>query len=165
MAASTAVLLTPPYGCDGCLQKSQSITELERRISDLYWIRDEEKLLDPVITLGAGPPVNLAELDSTIPAMDAALPDPASVAPASVSQLAPGPGGAPASTGLAASALPSHLQADDHWSLLGAKPKHGTEHIVSSHGMNRGSWHLARRHVRPARNPSVNSSCPTGMTS
>lgn len=123
MAASTAVLLTPPHGCDGCLQKSQAIAELERRISDLYWIRNEEKLLDSVITLGAGTPVNIAALDSTIPATDAALLALVSVAPASVSQLASGLGGTPASTGLTASAPPSHLQSDDHWLFLGAKPK------------------------------------------
>ena len=69
-----------------------SIAELECCISDLYWIWDEEKLLEPVIALSAGPPVNLAELDSTIPAMDAALPVLANVGPTSVSQLAPGPG-------------------------------------------------------------------------
>ena len=84
MAASTLVALTP-HQCDGCLQKSQSIADLERRISDLYWIRNEEKLLDSVITLGADPPVNSAELDSTIPAVDAAPPAPVRVAPASSS--------------------------------------------------------------------------------
>ena len=31
MAASTVVLLTPPHGCDGRLQKSQPIAELEHR--------------------------------------------------------------------------------------------------------------------------------------
>ncbi|KAL7408522.1 hypothetical protein ABVT39_024831 [Epinephelus coioides] len=123
MAASTVVLLTPLHGCDGCLQKSQAIAELERHISDLYWIRNEEKLLDSVITLGAGPPVNIAELDSTIPATDNALLALASVAPASVSQLASSFVDTPASTGLAASAPLSHLQRDDHWLFLGAKPK------------------------------------------
>ncbi len=99
MAASTTVLLTPSHGWDGCLQKSQSIVELEHRISDLYWIRNEEKLLDSVITIGAGPPVNSAELDSTVLASEAALPAPTSVAPAFVSQPVPGSWGAPASVG------------------------------------------------------------------
>ena len=108
MAAPAAALLTHPHGCDGCLQKSQSIAELERRISDLYWIRNEEKQIDSIITLGAGLPVNSAELDTTIPAPDATPPVLASGAPASVSQLATGSGVAPPATaGPAASVLPS----------------------------------------------------------
>ncbi len=46
---------------------SQKITELEHRISDLHWIKKEEIFLDSMVALGAGPPVNSAELDSTIP--------------------------------------------------------------------------------------------------
>ncbi len=46
---------------------SQKIAELECQISDLHWIRKEEIPLDYVVALGAGPPVNSAELDSTIP--------------------------------------------------------------------------------------------------
>lgn len=123
MTASTSTPPTPPHRCDGCLQKSQSIAELERRISDLYWIRDEEKLLDSVITLGAGPPVDAAKLDSTIPATDAAPPVPGKAATAFASQLVAGPGGAIAPAGQVASVPQSHLQPDDHWFLLGAKPK------------------------------------------
>ena len=70
MAASLAAPLTSPHGCDGCLQKFQSIADLERRISDLYWIQNEEKLLDSVVKLGAGLPANSAELDLTISATD-----------------------------------------------------------------------------------------------
>ncbi|CAJ1057640.1 hypothetical protein D4764_0229340 [Xyrichtys novacula] len=123
MTASTAAPSTPPYRCDGCLQKSQSIVELRRRISNLYWIRDEEKLLDSVTTLGAGPPVNASELDSTILLTDAAQPATVRPADASVFQPAPGPGGASAAAGLAVAVLPSHPQPVDHWHSLGAKPK------------------------------------------
>ncbi|CAJ1066800.1 hypothetical protein Bbelb_242320 [Xyrichtys novacula] len=88
-----------------------------------YWIRDEEKLLDSVTTLGAGPPFNASELDSTIPLTDAAPPVPVRPADASVSQPAPGPGGASAAAGLAVVVPPSHPQPDDHWHSLGDKPK------------------------------------------
>ncbi|CAJ1061364.1 uncharacterized protein LOC121645396 isoform X2 [Xyrichtys novacula] len=114
MAATTTFPLTSPHRCDGCLEKSQSIAQLERRISDLHWIWNEEKLLDSVVTLGAGPPVN-SELNSTIPVWDANSPA------ASVCQPSPGPGDTLASTGPAASG-PPHLQRDDRWLLLGAKP-------------------------------------------
>ncbi|CAJ1064735.1 hypothetical protein NQZ68_016782 [Xyrichtys novacula] len=115
MAATTMSPLTSPHRCDGCLEKSRSIAQLERRISDLHWIRNEEKLLDSVITFGAGPPVK-SELDSTIPVWDAGSPA------ASVCQPSPGPGDTPASIGPAAWG-PPHLQPDDRWLLLGAKPK------------------------------------------
>ncbi|KAL7395220.1 hypothetical protein ABVT39_012420 [Epinephelus coioides] len=92
-------------------------------MSDLCWIRNEEKLLDSIVKLGAGSPANSAELDLTIPATDVDPSAWASAAPASVSQLVPGPRRAPASSGLAASAPSPHLQPEDCWLLLGAKPK------------------------------------------
>lgn len=80
MAADIGAQLTLSDKCDGCLQKSLSIADVEGRISELYWIRDEEKRLDSVITLGAVPPVSSAELGLTIPAMDAVLPAAATAA-------------------------------------------------------------------------------------
>ncbi|CAJ1066501.1 hypothetical protein F7725_013457%2C partial [Xyrichtys novacula] len=53
MAATITFPLTSPPRCDGCLEKSRSIAQLEHCIADLHWIRNEEKLLDSVITLGA----------------------------------------------------------------------------------------------------------------
>ncbi|KAL7405842.1 hypothetical protein ABVT39_008404 [Epinephelus coioides] len=58
--------LTSPHNCDSCLHKSQKIAELEQHIYNLYWIRDEEALLDSVIAIGAGPPGNPVDLDSTV---------------------------------------------------------------------------------------------------
>lgn len=40
---------------------------MESRISNLYWIRDEEALFDPMVSIGAGPPGNPTDLDSTLP--------------------------------------------------------------------------------------------------
>lgn len=42
-------MLTSPHDCDSCIHKYQKIAELEQRISNLYWIRDEEMRLDPVV--------------------------------------------------------------------------------------------------------------------
>ena len=38
-------LLTSPSGCDSCLHLSWTVAELEGRISNLYKLRDEEKLI------------------------------------------------------------------------------------------------------------------------
>lgn len=126
MATSVATPLTSPHGCVGCLQKSQSIADLERRISNLYWIRNEEQLLDSVVTLGqvgAGPSVNSAESDTTIPLTDVGPPASVCAASTSGSQRVSVPGGAPASSVLAAPAPSPHLQPEDRWLLQGAKPK------------------------------------------
>lgn len=99
--------LTSPHRCEGCLRKSQSIAELERRISNLYWIRNEEMLLDSVVTLGAGPPASSGELESTFPVIGAAPTALVSAAPASVSL--PPPKDTPAPTRLPTSVLPLRL--------------------------------------------------------
>ncbi|CAJ1066336.1 hypothetical protein NQZ68_027452 [Xyrichtys novacula] len=107
--------LTSSHECNSCLKKSKTIAELERRISSLHWIRNEESLLDSMLTLGAGLPVNPAELDSTIPAAAApqAPPAPASAAAAS---------GSPPSTA-EAPAEPAHPQPGEPWLTQGARPK------------------------------------------
>ncbi|KAK1893182.1 Ice nucleation protein [Dissostichus eleginoides] len=52
-------------GCNGCLRLSQKISELEGRISVLHHIRDDEEMLDSLITMGpAG--TTTASLDSLI---------------------------------------------------------------------------------------------------
>ncbi|CAJ1078495.1 hypothetical protein D4764_12G0010930 [Xyrichtys novacula] len=106
--------LTSSHECNSCLKKSKTIAELERRISSLHWIRNEESLLDSMLTLGAGLPVNPAELDSTIPA--AAAPQ-APPAPASAAAS-----GSPPSTA-EAPAEPAHPQPGDPWLTQGARPK------------------------------------------
>lgn len=60
--------LNSTQGCDSCLQKTQKIAELECRVSDLYWFRNEEVLLDSLVTVGAGPPP-LAWLSWTPPSL------------------------------------------------------------------------------------------------
>ncbi|KAL7378822.1 hypothetical protein ABVT39_019336 [Epinephelus coioides] len=92
--------LTTPHDCDSCLHKSQKIMELEWCISNLYWIRNEESLLDFVVAIG--PPGNPADLDSTLLEHDAAT--------TAISRLA-------------SSAPAPHLPAEDSWLLLGARPK------------------------------------------
>ncbi|KAL7829130.1 hypothetical protein AOLI_G00300150 [Acnodon oligacanthus] len=42
--------LSSPAGCDGCARLSQKIIELEGRISVLYQIKDDEDLLDSLLT-------------------------------------------------------------------------------------------------------------------
>ncbi|KAL7395169.1 hypothetical protein ABVT39_011360 [Epinephelus coioides] len=86
--------LTSPHHCDSCIHKTQKIAELEQRISNLYWIRDEEARLDSVVAPGLGPPGNPADLDLTIPefgpgSMDTADPNPTGLAPAERSASAP----------------------------------------------------------------------------
>ena len=49
--------LTSPSRCDRCLQLSQTIAGLERCISNLYQIRDEEILLDSLVMVGPTPTV------------------------------------------------------------------------------------------------------------
>ncbi|KAL7374008.1 hypothetical protein ABVT39_019561 [Epinephelus coioides] len=76
--------LTSPRDCASCLNKSQKIAELEQRISNLYWIRDEEARLDSVVSTGTHGSGNSTDLDSTVPVFDAGSPvaNPASLAPA-----------------------------------------------------------------------------------
>ncbi|CAJ1066316.1 hypothetical protein D5F01_LYC11111 [Xyrichtys novacula] len=107
--------LTSSHKCNSCLQKSKAIAELERRISSLHWIRNEELLLDSVLMLGADLPVNPAELDSTIPAAAAPQAPPAPAAAAAASGSRPSPAEAPAE-----SARP---QPRDPWLSQGARPK------------------------------------------
>ncbi|CAJ1050778.1 hypothetical protein D4764_12G0010930 [Xyrichtys novacula] len=88
--------LTSSRACNSCLQKSKEIAGLERRISSLHWIRGEELLLDSMLTLGAGLPVDPAELDSTIPAAAAPQAPPAPAGAAAASGSPPSPAEAPA---------------------------------------------------------------------
>ncbi|KAL7401090.1 hypothetical protein ABVT39_022766 [Epinephelus coioides] len=108
------------------------IAELEQRISNLYWIRDEEARLDSVVAPGPGPPGNPADLDSTIPefgpgSMDTGDPNPTGLAPAEWSASAPQfQADDPAATATSrpgSSAAAPHPPAEDPWLLLGAKPK------------------------------------------
>ncbi|KAL7381025.1 hypothetical protein ABVT39_027345 [Epinephelus coioides] len=124
--------LTSPHHCDSCIHKTQKIAELEQRISNVYWIRDEEARLDSVVAPGPGPPGNPAYLDSTIPefgpgSMDTADPNPTGLAPAersaSASQLRADDPDATATSRPASSAAAPHTPAEDPWLLLGAKPK------------------------------------------
>uniref|UniRef100_A0A3B5B1B8 SGNH hydrolase-type esterase domain-containing protein n=1 Tax=Stegastes partitus TaxID=144197 RepID=A0A3B5B1B8_9TELE len=67
--------LTSPSRCTSCLHLSQKISELEWRISTLYQIRDEERSMDSLVTVG--PAVGTAapaELDSTVPCPDSTAP-------------------------------------------------------------------------------------------
>lgn len=123
--------LTSPH-CDSCLHKTQKIAELEKRISNLVWIRNEETLLDSVVVLGAGPPDVTAELDSTAPVQSvgssvAAVPVPAGVTPAGRLTSAPRSqtaGAAATATSKPASAVENpHCLTEDTYALLGARPK------------------------------------------
>ena len=174
MAASFAAPLTSPHRCDGCLQKSLSIADLERFISDLYWIRDEEKeLLDSVVTLGAGLPV---ELDFTIPATGVD-PRPRRVLPRPPAlSLSPVPAWLLRHPGwlLRPRHHISNLRNAGccwvqnrssclllHWMLLRIR---STEHVVPLHSTSPGTRHRERRVVRPVGNPPAISSCSTAMT-
>ena len=44
--------LTSPSGCDSCLCLTQKISELEGKIAVLYQIKDDEQLLDSLVTTG-----------------------------------------------------------------------------------------------------------------
>lgn len=67
-------LFTSTSGCDSCLRMTQKIAGLEGRISTLFQIRDEGRILDSVITMGPvattmGPTVTTTtsgELDSPL---------------------------------------------------------------------------------------------------
>ncbi|CAJ1069776.1 Hypothetical predicted protein, partial [Xyrichtys novacula] len=74
-----------------------------------------ELLLDSVLTLGAGLPVNPAELDSTIPAAAAPQAPPAPTSAAAASGSPPPPAEAPAE--------PARPQPGDPWLSQGARPK------------------------------------------
>lgn len=61
--------LTSPPGCGRCFHLSQIIAELEECISTLHQIRDDERFLESLVTVGTAPAHSAgAELDSTIPA-------------------------------------------------------------------------------------------------
>ncbi len=64
----TMAPLTSPSGCDRCLQLSQTIAELEGRISILHQIRDDKDLIDSLVRVGATAADSAeAELDDTVP--------------------------------------------------------------------------------------------------
>ncbi|KAL7407167.1 hypothetical protein ABVT39_004287 [Epinephelus coioides] len=114
--------LTSPHNCDSCIHKAQKIAELEQRISNPYWFRDEEARLDSVVAPGPGPPGNPADLDSTIPefgpdSMNTADPNPAGLPPAeqsaSVPQLQADDPAATATSRLASSVPAPHPPAED----------------------------------------------------
>lgn len=147
--------LTSPHDCSSCLQKSQKIAELERRISNLYCIRDGEDLIDSVIAMGPGPPGNPADMDSTVPelsppvsSMTAAdlmtpaidpspappVPEPSaphvgSVIAADSSPVAPPPAEQSVSLPEPRNALPpsTPLLHQDPWLTFGARPKWATK--------------------------------------
>ncbi|XP_077365237.1 uncharacterized protein LOC144009389 isoform X2 [Festucalex cinctus] len=60
--------LTPPRTCDHCIHLSQTIVELQERISMLHKIHDDERFLDSMVILGAASSAAPGiELDSTVP--------------------------------------------------------------------------------------------------
>ncbi|CAJ1076477.1 hypothetical protein GBF38_007428 [Xyrichtys novacula] len=157
--------LTSPHRCDGCLKKSRSIAQLERRISDLHWIRNEEKLLDSVITFGAGPPVK-SELDSTIPVWDAGSPA------ASVCQPSPGPAilrpqpdRQPRAHHISNPMTAGYcwVQSPNACLLLLQTLHHtrGTECVVPARSRRPGPPFQRGRPAGPVHNSPVSSSCPT----
>ncbi|KAK1878943.1 Transcription elongation factor GreA [Dissostichus eleginoides] len=64
--------LTSTAGCNGCFRLNQKISELEGRISVLHQIRDDEEMLDSLITMGPTATTTAGELDSTVPWMGVA---------------------------------------------------------------------------------------------
>lgn len=115
--------LTSPQGCNSCLHKSQ-ITE--RCISNLHWIRNEELLLNSVVTLGAGP-ANSAELDLTIPLqvagpLNAPVVDSTNSGPAFTDYAA-----VTSTIALTSPAPLPELSTQGPWLSLGAKPKTGIQ--------------------------------------
>uniref|UniRef100_UPI0037E7AD0B general transcription factor II-I repeat domain-containing protein 2A-like n=1 Tax=Semicossyphus pulcher TaxID=241346 RepID=UPI0037E7AD0B len=65
--------LTSPPGCDSCLRLTQKISELEGRISILFQSKDDEQILDSLVTLGPAATTSTAEeLDSTVQCGDIA---------------------------------------------------------------------------------------------
>ncbi|KAJ8356584.1 hypothetical protein SKAU_G00193780 [Synaphobranchus kaupii] len=87
--------LTSPPDCSGCLRLSQKIAELESRVSNLYQIKRDEQLLD-----------SLAEEASRIPVNNNTL-----------------PGSGPPPAAVLEPPLISSIPENDHWPVLGAKPK------------------------------------------
>ncbi|KAL7385305.1 hypothetical protein ABVT39_018943 [Epinephelus coioides] len=129
--------LISPHDCDSCLHKSLKIAELERRISNLYWIRGEKALLDSVVSIGTGPAGNPVDLDSTAPVSDAGSSvstdtHPTGLSPAErtvrATQLHTDDDTTTANvTSRPASSVPApHLPAEDPWLLLRAMPKWAT---------------------------------------
>lgn len=87
--------LTSPPDCSGCFRLSQKIAELEGRISNLYQIQEDERLLDSLATEASCIPDN----NTMLPWLDrpqTAVPEP-----------------------LIVSSIPE----EDSWPRLGAKPK------------------------------------------
>ncbi|KAJ8346832.1 hypothetical protein SKAU_G00282330 [Synaphobranchus kaupii] len=120
--------LTSPSECDSCLGLTQKVSELEGRISILYQIKEEERILDSLFTVGpAVTTTGARDLDSTD------------------SLITSGP----AVTTTAAGELDSTVsclavaatQAADLWTQLGAKPKAS----VSSTPAHKEPWTAARR--------------------
>ncbi|KAK1878082.1 Epsin-2 [Dissostichus eleginoides] len=112
--------LTSTAGCNGCLRLSQKISELEGRISVLHHIRDDEEMLDSLITMGPAA-TTTASLDSLI-----------TMGPT-----------ATRTTGELDSTVPwmGVAARSDHWTVLGTKPKAP----VSSSPSQKEPWIDARR--------------------
>lgn len=63
--------LTSPSKCDSCPRLTQKISELEERISILYQIKDDERILDSLIAIGPTiTTTTTGELDSTVSCVD-----------------------------------------------------------------------------------------------
>ncbi len=114
--------LTSTHGCDSCLRLTQKVSDLEGRISTLYQLRDEERLIDTLVTVGA-PKTNsyTGMMDTTVPCADVATSQPAETT-------------VPC-TDVATS------QPADHWSKMGAKPKF----LASSTPSQDSRWTTASR--------------------
>ncbi|KAI9543576.1 hypothetical protein NQZ68_008623 [Dissostichus eleginoides] len=139
-------------GCNGCLRLSQKISELEGRISVLHHIRDDEEMLDSLITMGpAG--TTTASLDSlitmgptatTTASLDSLITmGPTATTTASLDSLITMGPTATRTAGELDSTVPwmSVAARSDHWTVLGAKPKAP----VSSTPSQKEPWMDARR--------------------
>ncbi len=68
-------LTTVSSDCESCSRLSLKVKELEGRISTLYQIQEDERLLDTLVLVGpAAAAVAMAELDSTVPCAGAVSP-------------------------------------------------------------------------------------------
>lgn len=108
--------LTSPSGCDSCLHLSQTVAELQRQMSPLYQIREEERFLDSLFAESVTTTATTAVHSD--PAILAGIPQLEDFMVVTV--------GAPANgndTELDATILAALAQPEDHWLQLGAKPK------------------------------------------
>lgn len=121
--------LTSPSGCANCTVLIEKVTELERRISTLYTLREAELQMDTII-FRTTPQVSVSSSPNQ--------PTRPSSAPADDSSLSP-PGVTAPDGAAAASELPPPISSSEHsWIRQGAKPKS----ITTSTPRDPASWTL-----------------------